>query len=79
MLAIRAIARIRDYFRVEFTLRDLLRDPSVAGVAQALTANTERRAEVEAAARLVLELAQLDEGEAQRRLAEISSASKKRS
>ncbi|MFO0566278.1 MAG: amino acid adenylation domain-containing protein [Polyangiaceae bacterium] len=79
LLAIRAIARIRDYFRVEFTLRDLLRDPSVAGVAKALSANPERRAEVEAAARLVLELAELDEGEAQRRLAELSAEAKKRS
>jgi hypothetical protein len=71
LLAIRAIARMREYFRVELGLRDLLQAPTIAGVAARLLAHPEERTRVEEAARVVLSVLALGEDEAARRLAEL--------
>jgi amino acid adenylation domain-containing protein len=75
LLAIRGIARIRDYFHLDFTLREFLAAPTVAGVAAELAKASDDRARLERTAQLVLEVTGLTEVEAERRLRELEPSS----
>jgi amino acid adenylation domain-containing protein len=68
LAAIRFIARLREYFHSDLTLRDFLQTPTVAGVAALLLRDPARREAAEHAARVILEVTALSEEDSAQRL-----------
>jgi amino acid adenylation domain-containing protein len=69
LLAARLISRVRDWLKVEAPLQALFRAPTPAQFAERLLGEAARRAEVEKAARLILDLAGMPETAAKALLA----------
>ena len=68
MLAIRMIARVRDVFQVELPVRTVFKEPSIGRLAVVVTSQVEQ-AEREEKVRVLAELEELSDEEAEQLLA----------
>jgi acyl carrier protein len=78
LVATQVISRVKEALRVEVALRKLFEEPTVRGLAQAITAPAETRARVEKAAQILLALSELSEEEAEHILDQRQRGQKRR-
>jgi natural product biosynthesis luciferase-like monooxygenase protein len=70
LLASQLISQLRDTFQVELPLRKLFEEPTVAGLAEVLLADPQKRSRVERIAEVLIRVAQFSEEEAEAMLNE---------
>ena len=68
LLSTRMVARVREAFGVDVPLHKVFTDPTVAGLARALTADPAQRTVVEKTAELLIRLSDLSDDEVQQAL-----------